>query len=168
MVIINRFVILSVGVVLLAGCAASVDPREGGLAGGLRGIMSGEYDKRLQDRQQRVAQLESEANSIRSDQVRLIRDRGRKEGELAQLRKEVDTIHNNIVRAQDEIKAITKEQRVSEAERYRIDKQINAVESEIQLLASRENAESVQAEISRLRKEHKLLMQNWSDLSPMN
>jgi chromosome segregation ATPase len=43
-------------VVCLSGCSAtSDDPRQGGLRGGLQGVYGGGYDKRLQERNERLA-----------------------------------------------------------------------------------------------------------------
>ena len=43
--------LVSCTVVALAGCAnVSTDPRSGGLAGGINGIVTGAYEQRIEDR----------------------------------------------------------------------------------------------------------------------
>lgn len=55
-----RYLYLSVllCVLLLAGCGASQDPREGGLFGGISGLGSGAYEERVEEREQRLTRLQ--------------------------------------------------------------------------------------------------------------
>ena len=53
--------VLTAGVitVAIAGCSSvSNDPREGGLAGGVNGIVTGSYERRIAEREQAVAELD--------------------------------------------------------------------------------------------------------------
>lgn len=42
---------------LVAGCASSSDPRDGGFVNGLHGILGGDYQKRIDDRERELSQL---------------------------------------------------------------------------------------------------------------
>lgn len=57
-------------VLLLGACQTTDDPREGGLLGGVSGLSSGGYEKRIQEREaslQRLKDIEQELESQRSD-----------------------------------------------------------------------------------------------------
>ncbi|BCU06324.1 hypothetical protein Atep_10010 [Allochromatium tepidum] len=55
----------------LGGCASvSTDPREGGLAGGIKGLSTGAYDARIREREDRLAvlrQVQGELETERDD-----------------------------------------------------------------------------------------------------
>lgn len=50
----------------LAGCAnVSTDPRAGGLAGGINGIVTGAYEQRIEDRKTELSDLERAEDRMR-------------------------------------------------------------------------------------------------------
>lgn len=48
---LKRYLLLILPIMILTGCATTTDPRQGGFFGGLYGMSSGAYDKRIQTRQ---------------------------------------------------------------------------------------------------------------------
>lgn len=60
---------------LIAGCQSSGDPREGGLMGGIQGIMGGGYEQRLQDRDQRLQEEEAASRQLDEQGARLAAER---------------------------------------------------------------------------------------------
>ena len=46
------------GVLLLAGCQTTDDPREGGFIGGVGGLSSGAYEQRIREREQSLDRLQ--------------------------------------------------------------------------------------------------------------
>jgi chromosome segregation ATPase len=58
--------LVSCTVVALAGCAnVSTDPRTGGLAGGINGIVTGAYEQRIEDRKTELSDLERAEDRMR-------------------------------------------------------------------------------------------------------
>lgn len=48
---LKRYLLIILPLMILTGCATTTDPRQGGFFGGLYGMSSGAYDKRIQTRQ---------------------------------------------------------------------------------------------------------------------
>lgn len=77
--------VLTAGV--LAGCAgASKDPHEGGFFGGVAGLSSGEYDRRLQDRDENLQRLRQTQAELDAESDRLERRKATKQARVEDLR----------------------------------------------------------------------------------
>ncbi|MDO8607615.1 MAG: hypothetical protein Q7R40_13845 [Phaeospirillum sp.] len=68
---------------VLTACAVSDDPRAGGIIGGISGISSGAYDRRVQDRQDAATSLQAENDALehRVKEVQARREAASKERE---------------------------------------------------------------------------------------
>jgi len=75
------WITLPLSLLLLSGCQTSGDPSEGGLLGGLQGVVSGGYDERLREREERL-QAEQQAEGRLSEQSAQL-DKERRAAELA-------------------------------------------------------------------------------------
>lgn len=64
-------VILTLSVLFMAGCAASQDPRSGGFFGGVHGLATGTYEKRVQEREQSLELLRALQQDMRSEEADL-------------------------------------------------------------------------------------------------
>lgn len=72
----------------LSACAVSDNPREGGLVGGLYGIFSGAYDRRIQERQHNLDGLKNLEQSGRVEQQDLLSDKARAQSDLNKLKQQ--------------------------------------------------------------------------------
>jgi len=78
----NFFVVSFVVVFLLAGCATSDNPREGGLFGGIAGIHSGAYDNRIQQREHELGQVQHINQGLHQESATLQDEAKLQTGEL--------------------------------------------------------------------------------------
>ncbi|MCF8088844.1 MAG: hypothetical protein K9K63_07355 [Desulfotignum sp.] len=67
----RSYFLLSAMIVILAGCAASSDPRSGGFFGGVHGLATGTYEERIQEREERLERLRSLQQEIQHDEKEL-------------------------------------------------------------------------------------------------
>ncbi len=109
--------VLLLGVLLLAGCSASHDPREGGFFGGIGGMGSGAYEERVQEREDRLSRLqqvqkdlEAEGEDLDSEKISLReqidRERallGELESSLAELEQEARTLEARDQKEQQQV-----------------------------------------------------------------
>ncbi len=58
-------------ILFMAGCAASPDPRTGGFFGGVHGLATGTYDKRVQEREESLERLRALQQEMKSDEAEL-------------------------------------------------------------------------------------------------
>ncbi len=59
--------VLLFGVLLLTGCGASHNPREGGFFGGIGGLGSGAYQARVQEREDRLSRLQQVRKGLEAE-----------------------------------------------------------------------------------------------------
>lgn len=59
--------VLLFGVLLLTGCGASHNPREGGFFGGIGGLGSGAYQVRVQEREDRLSRLQQVRKGLEAE-----------------------------------------------------------------------------------------------------
>ncbi|MET0568316.1 MAG: hypothetical protein ABWZ74_04485 [Hyphomicrobiaceae bacterium] len=91
-------------VLALAGCAnASTDPRTGGLAGGINGIVTGAYEQRIEDRKTELSDLERAEDRMRgrvagakTELAELERRLGQRRIALQKMRSEIASIGRRI------------------------------------------------------------------------
>ncbi|MGH8501767.1 MAG: hypothetical protein ACREVE_04720 [Gammaproteobacteria bacterium] len=73
----------------LAACSASTDPNEGGLFGGVRGLSTGAYEKRVAEREARLARLHEIQRNLNADEVALTGEQADKRQAIAALQREL-------------------------------------------------------------------------------
>lgn len=78
-------IILILATTALAGCDSS-DPADGGLFNGLNGIASGDYQERVDDRQDAVDQAETRNAALSAEQKRLAAQIGAARNEVSTLK----------------------------------------------------------------------------------
>ena len=102
---------------LLPGCAGSPDPTEGGFFGGVRGLGSGAYEERVQEREDRLSRLqqvqkdlEAESEDLDAEKLSLReqidRERallGELESSLAELEQETSALEGRDQKEQQQI-----------------------------------------------------------------
>lgn len=82
--------------VLLTGCATTTDPRGGGFFGGLCGISSGEYDKRIQVREDELQYqkdvhrgLDQKSQNLEKDVQKLNKELAKEKQLVAKMEKDI-------------------------------------------------------------------------------
>ena len=147
-----------IALLLPAGCAATDNPSEGGFGGGVYGLLSGGYDRRLQERQARLggAQLENQYLTVDNRQL------GNEAGETAAKRKRLRQQLFALNARTKELTAQTGRMQAGtdamRGQRAELDNRLSQVKADLARLErevdqNRMNAEDAQREETALQKE---------------
>lgn len=122
---------------LLTSCA-SIDPREGGLVGGIVGIQSGAYDKQKRSLENRVSQSEKSRNSLLAESRRL-------DAELAKSRRaeryeiqRVNSISKRVAVFRNRVRLLSKDQSGNKIKLTQTKVEINQTRNEINTISQRQ------------------------------
>jgi len=85
-------VILILAALLPVGCATTDNPREGGFFGGVQGLNSGAYDKRIQEREESLDRLNAIKQELGQEQAQLQTEKQRKQARLAGLEQQLSQL----------------------------------------------------------------------------
>lgn len=81
----------------LSGCASvSTDPREGGLAGGIKGLSTGAYDARINERENRLAILRQVQGELETERDDLVTTKAQRQRQVATDRTRVRRMNRDI------------------------------------------------------------------------
>jgi chromosome segregation ATPase len=80
---------MALPLLLPAGCAVTDDPNQGGFLGGLYGMTSGAYNRRLLVKQSQLGSAQQQAYYLESNNSRLGREAGRTVAERARLKQQL-------------------------------------------------------------------------------
>jgi chromosome segregation ATPase len=116
----------------LTGCAVSDNPREGGLIGGLYGIFSGTYDKRVQDRQHNLDSLKGLEQSGRVEQQGLLSDKAREQNELKKLQQQGKQLERELEKLNRQI--VQQQARLSSAQQQAFQQRAQTLQAEVKNL----------------------------------
>jgi chromosome segregation ATPase len=81
---------------LLAGCATSSDPRQGGLFGGLSGLSSGTYDQRVKEREAQLHASQQSQAELSSENARLEQEKAARQALVAQERQKLTKLDQEV------------------------------------------------------------------------
>jgi chromosome segregation ATPase len=113
---------------LLASCAnVSTDPREGGLMGGIKGLQTGAYDQRVQERQDRLSQMQALQSNLSAEQRQLEQDRTASQAALDEERRRLQQLNNNVVQLRQNVDQLVREQGTD-------DKKVQELQARVQTL----------------------------------
>lgn len=153
-----RFNMLSV-VLLVSGlnaCAVSDNPREGGLLGGLYGIMGGGYDKRVEDRQRNLDALKNLEQSKRSEQQTLQQDKNAQQTELQKLTRKSQHLAREVGKLSQQIEQKQVQTSEALAKKQALAKRTENLQGDVKVLQGRLQ-DSSSAEIQQYQAEEKRL-----------
>jgi len=90
-------------VLYLSACATTSDPHKGGFMGGVQGLSSGEYERRVDERQARLermkneqAQLDNEGSSLKQNKSSLQKKIQQEKHQIAELKKKNQLLEKKI------------------------------------------------------------------------
>ncbi len=148
------------GVLLSSGCAVSDDPGEGGFIGGVYGLSSGAYDKRIEEREQNLETLRQIRTESATEQVELQTEKQDLDSQLAelqiastqleqdirQLSAQIDTMQARTTRARQKKQQLTHQQQA-------LQRDLTSLQSKLQRASHDSDLSRYQAEEQRLRSE---------------
>lgn len=88
---------------LLAACATSERPGDGGFVSGLKNISDGTYEKRIAEREARVSAGREETGRLEGEKAALAEETARVEAEIARLDRELADARRDLLRLRYEI-----------------------------------------------------------------
>jgi len=88
----KTIVSLTACTLLLGACATTDDPRQGGFFGGVQGVSSGAYDKRIQEREESLQRLDAIKQELGAEQAQLTSERERKQARLDNLQQQLSQL----------------------------------------------------------------------------
>ncbi|MCG5502029.1 hypothetical protein [Ectothiorhodospira lacustris] len=115
---------IALPMVLLAGCATSTDPREGGLLGGIQGLGSGAYDSRVQEREARL-------EALRRTQRELEGEQGDLEARKAEQTRQVAAERTRLDRLNADVAALDREMASLSAQHGRGDQRVRELQTRL-------------------------------------
>jgi chromosome segregation ATPase len=156
---LKKLMALSVMALLAAslGCQTTGNPREGGLFG----WSSDKAQQRLDQRQQNLSQLKSRQQQQEAETLRLEQERRAKTAEQAKIKKDIKRLDADIVRIKREIASYRAQTTAKQEEKVELQKRLNATKAEVNRVRADAlmSEDEKRAEIARLRKEIKTLME---------
>jgi len=133
----------------LCGCAASTDPREGGLAGGLAGL-GGAYDQRIQWRADSVQRLRMIQDELKAEQVQLTDERAYQEDRLAGLRRELRGLSGEIAKLKRQLSGKHSQLASERAQQRKLEHDLANLQQRIHRLDSRSTGAGADVDIVEL------------------
>lgn len=92
----------------LSGCASvSTDPREGGLAGGIKGLSTGAYDARIQEREDRLAVLRQVQGELETERDDLEYTKAQRQRKVAAERARVRRMNRDIAALNQRVNSLS-------------------------------------------------------------
>lgn len=160
---------VAAGILLLAGCATTDDPREGGFFSGLYGLGSGAYDQRIAEREQNLQALKQiEAGSV-AEQSSLQRDKAASTAELQQLEAqsrqmeaELRSLSGQIEKTKASTAQAEKRKQSLKQKATDLDKALKTHQKQISTAGDDTQVAKYRAEEARLQREIKALKQEMS------
>jgi hypothetical protein len=143
-----------------AGCQTSDNPAEGGIVGGLHGLLSGSYDQRLQARQTELGGAQLQGQYLATDNARLENRVGDAASERARLRRQLVALQARARELTAETNRIQGDTKSRREQRADLERKLQKLRTEIDQLgrdvdASRKSAEAVERERQALEAELK-------------
>jgi chromosome segregation ATPase len=102
------WLLIAISILLLSGCASvSTDPREGGLAGGVKGLSTGAYDARIQEREDRLAVLRQVQGELVTEQDQLESTKAQRQRQVAAERTRVRRMNRDIAALNQRVNSLS-------------------------------------------------------------
>ncbi len=131
---IVRIILVISLILMLTGCAASTDPHQGGLFGGIRGLSTGEYDRRIQERQAHLAHLQQVQRELQQQTASLEAEKKRLSKELEGERKRLASLNRDVARLEKKINSLKRREKVSASKLKDLKARVAALKKEIRSL----------------------------------
>lgn len=130
--------------ILLTACCNTTDPTKGGLCGGIGGLSSGNYDKRIEEREKNLAAINKVLDEEKEKNSALESTKAEKEQQIIMLNNEINRMESDIYNLRREITGTTKN-------REELLARVRALEMKISALKSKPITES--SDLTKLEKE---------------
>ncbi len=96
-------------VVLLSGCVANENPKEGGLFGGIHGLSSGSYERRVQEREDNLAKMRALQQELNQETTSLDAQKQQRQMILDEERRQLATLNTDVKALEIKLASMQKE-----------------------------------------------------------
>lgn len=168
-----KYRLFLVVVVFISGCASSPnmnnDPRSGGLLGGVTGLMQGDYDARVQQRQNSVDRLNQTKALLSQQSSDLEQQKLSKSKELEAIRNQVDALGKDIEGLSAKIASAKKLSKANELKKQQLLAKKNALQHDLSSIQGEMDNQQLSVKEAeekkdRLQEEYKKLTKLFNDL----
>ncbi len=129
---------------LLAACATSDDPREGGFFGGVGGLSSGRYEERVQSRQSSLDSVRTARAGLQAEQSGLESQKTASQRRLQAERKKFATLESETRDLSAKVGALKAEDAQRQAQIADLKQRIADLESRIQAASRSQGADALE------------------------
>ena len=126
MIRLLTFFLLSL--LFLVGCASSTDPHEGGFFGGVQGLSSGEYDKRIEERQNRLDRMRQDKEALDRENKQLTKQDEVLQAKVDKEKHRLNKLNKDTNQLRKRIAELEKEGNVTQKEIDRLNKRMKALQ----------------------------------------
>ena len=111
--------VLATVALAVAGCATSSDPSEGGFISGVKGVTTGEYDRRVEERKRGVSKATEDRDALAADVKDTERQIRANQAEISRLRRDLNslkvTIASNLARIKHDDRVLSEREKATVA-----------------------------------------------------
>lgn len=131
----RNYILISVSLLIFIGCVSD-NPRQGGFFGGLQGLSTGTYDRRIEKKENELNQTERNNTNLKKDTVCLEKESKEKDLLLANEKKRVSNMTSKLLNVRNELGQI---RYVSNEQRGEIESLQNRIQRLLSCLETQKN-----------------------------
>lgn len=120
----------SVGMIL-GGCATTDNPREGGFIGGVQGLSSGSYERRVRERKDNLARLKAIQEDLDQESATLTAEKQKRQKILDEERSKLAAINKDIASLEKKLAKMEKEKGEGDARIADLQKRLNGLKAKL-------------------------------------
>jgi chromosome segregation ATPase len=144
----------SLALLCVAGCATSPDPAQGGFISGLNGLMSGGYDRRVQEQSYNLQQMQIEQAKAEAESRQANATLSAHQQRVAELRGNIAKLDRSLAEARARIARAREANAVLSSQDQQLAAQLESDQSRLARLRERVSAATSAEEYETARKEY--------------
>lgn len=152
---------------LLTACKTTDDPREGGFFGGVQGLSTGAYEKRIQEREARLQRLKQLQGDLEAERVELEKQQQNSRSAYAQERQRLSELSQETRSLEQKLLSLRTTEQEQESLRLDLLEQLSQLKQNIDQTAnsSDSRADTLSSERDALEEEYRLLLDVYLEIS---
>jgi chromosome segregation ATPase len=147
----------------LAGCGAAGDPSEGGILGGIQGLVSGGYDQRITQRKAALGNLQTGNDLLKQDNRQLGKEAGGVASERRRLHRQIAALDAKTAELTARTSRLRTDTETKRQERAELDRRLQQVRYDLAALNREADGNRMTAEAAERRRQE--LERELDDLS---
>jgi len=128
---VKRIGVVALSLTLGACANVSTDPNEGGLFGGIKGLQTGAYDQRVQEREERLANMRALQGQLTTEQAQLEQERSTRQAALANERRRLKELDSNVSKLSQNVDRLAQEHGTEDAKVQELKSRVQTLQSKM-------------------------------------